>query len=44
MLLEQPLLVTGPSEATGAIGPLQLSEAVAPLGPGIVGLHPRFNV
>jgi hypothetical protein len=32
--LEQPLLVTGPSAATGVTDPLQLSEAVAPLGPG----------
>src|SRR5688500_4815239 len=43
--LAQPLLVTGPSEATGITTPLQLSEAVAPLGGGIVGLHPcKFNV
>jgi hypothetical protein len=45
MLLPQPLLVTGPSAATGVIVPLQLSEAVAPLGGGIVGLHPgKFSV
>src|SRR5687767_4961200 len=42
--LAQPLLVTGPSDETGITGPSQLSEAVAPLGPGIVGLHPvRFR-
>src|SRR6187200_51075 len=40
MLLEQPLLETGPSAAIGITIPLQLSEAVAPLGPGIVGLQP----
>src|SRR5687767_15935117 len=42
--LAQPLLVTGPSDDTGITGPSQLSEAVAPVGPGIVGLHPvRFR-
>ena len=40
MLLAQPVLVTGPSAATGMRIPLQLSEAVAPLGPGMVGLQP----
>jgi hypothetical protein len=40
MLREQPLLETGPSAAIGITIPLQLSEAVAPLGPGIVGLQP----
>jgi hypothetical protein len=44
MLLAQPLLDTGPSAATGTIIPLQLSDAVAPLGPGMVGLHPRLSV
>src|SRR5688572_30295350 len=42
MLLLQPVLVTGPSAATGIRVPLQLSVALPPtkLGPGIVGLQP----
>src|SRR6185436_3622971 len=33
IVLEQPLLCIGPSDATGITVPSQLSEAVAPLGP-----------
>jgi hypothetical protein len=44
MLLLQPVLVTGPSAETGITTPLQLSDAVVPLGAGIVGLQPRFSV